>query len=261
MKSKATVMFFIVVFLATSIAYGGEWVTFKSVSKSASFELKGILTKPADQGPFPAIVMLHGSSSFKGQEKYLDIWAQRVAAWGYVSLLVDSFGPRGKSDISNNLLDVSPGERAQDAYDAKSYLNGLPFVKQNQIAIMGWSHGGWSIFRTADDLLHIENRGELFKAAIAFYPFCDFPLGSLNTPILILIGELDDWCPAQLCQSKMPSDKSKHEIILKVYSEAYHCFDWEGIDTTKLGHRILYNATATDDAIKQVEGFLDKYLK
>lgn len=261
MKFKAAFIFFIAVSLSTSIGYAGEWVDFKSVSKSASFVLKGILTKPTGQGQFPAIVLLHGASGIEGQGKYLDIWAQRLAGWGYVSLQVDSFGPRGESNIASDPSAISPSTRAQDAYDAKSYLNGLPFVKQNQIAIMGWSHGGWSLFRTADDLLQIENRGELFRSAIAFYPYCDYPLGSLNTPILILVGELDDWCPARMCQSEMPSDKSKHEIILKIYPEATHCFDWEGIDDTKLGHRLLYNATATDDAIMQVKGFLGKYLK
>lgn len=239
----------------------GEWVTFKSVSKSASFELKGILTKPTGQGPFPAIVMLHGASGIKGQGKYLDIWAQRLAGWGYVSLLVDSFGPRGESDIAGNPLAIPTKMRAQDAYDAKFYLNGLSFVKQNQIAIMGWSHGGWSIFSATSKYIHLENRGDLFRLAIAFYPYCDSSLGSLNTPILILAGELDDWCPAKLCQSKMPSGKSKHETILKIYPGATHCFDWEGIDDTKQGHRRLYNPTATDDAIKQVKSFLIKYLK
>ena len=239
----------------------GEWVAFKSLTKSTGFELKGILTKPTGQGPFPAIVMLHGASGINGQGKYLDIWAQRLADWGYVSLQVDSFGPRGESNIAANPSAISPRTRAQDAYDAKSYLNGLPYVKQNQIAIMGWSHGGWSLFRTADDLLHIENRGELFRLAIAFCPYCDVSLGSLNTPILILAGELDDWCPANMCQSNMPSSKSKHEIILKVYPGAYHGFDREGIDETKEGHRLLYNSTATNDAIKQVKGFLGKYLQ
>jgi dienelactone hydrolase len=108
--------------------------------------------------------------------------------------------------------------------------------------------------------MHIENRGELFRAAIAFYPYCDASLINLNTPILILTGELDDWCPAEMCKLKMPKGKSKHETILKIYPEATHCFDFEGIDDTKLGHRLLYNPTATDDAIKQVKGFLLKYL-
>ena len=60
MKFKAAFIFFIAVSLSTSIGYAGEWVDFKSVSKSASFVLKGILTKPTGQGQFPAIVLLHG---------------------------------------------------------------------------------------------------------------------------------------------------------------------------------------------------------
>lgn len=178
-----------------------------------------------------------------------------------MSLLVDSFSPRGETDIAGNVFVIPPQTRAQDAHDAKSYPNGLSFVKPNQIAIMGWSHGGWSILCAVNDLINIENRGEPFRLAIAFYPYCDAPLWNLNAPILILAGELDDWCPAKMCQQEMPSEKSKHEAILKIYPEATHCFDFEGIDTTKLGHRLLYNAVATDDAIMQVRNFLIKYIE
>lgn len=268
MKRKVSVIVFIILIITlinsnadTTHKLSGESVSFKSVSKSASFELEGVLTKPTGEGPYPAIVMLHGAGGIKGVEKRYDAWIKRFSDWGYVSLLVDSFGPRGVSSIAAKPSTIAPNTRAQDAYDAKFYLNGLSFVNQNQIAIMGWSHGGWSLFRAADDLLHIKNRGKLFRLAIAFYPYCDFSLEDLNTPTLILTGELDDWCPAKLCQSRMPTGKSKHEIVLKIYPEAHHCFDWEGVDEIKVGHRLLYNSTAAVDSIKQVKNFLHKYLK
>ena len=34
--------------------------------------------------------------------------------------------------------------RAHDAYDAKSFLSKLPYVDRNRIAVLGWSHGGWT---------------------------------------------------------------------------------------------------------------------
>jgi len=58
----------------------------------------------------------------------------------------------------------------------------------------------------------------------------------------------------------MPSGKTTHEIILKVYPQAYHGFDFE-VDTSKEGHRLLYNQAAANDAIEQVRNFLAKYLK
>ncbi len=261
MKSKIAFISFLIFYISTSIIYSGEWVAFKSLTKSTGFELKGILTKPTGQGPFPAVVMLHGAGGIESEGKSLDIWAQRIADWGYISLLVDSFTPRGESNITDNVSAISARTRAQDAYDAKSYLNGLPFVKKNQIAIMGWSHGGWSLLRAGDNLMHMEDRGEPFQLGVAFYPYCDISLKNLNTPILILAGELDDWCPVEMCQSGMPSEKGKHEVILKIYTEATHCFDYVGIDKTINGHRLLYNPSATNDAIKQVKKYLGKYLQ
>ena len=96
-----------------------------------------------------------------------------------------------------------------------------------------------------------------FTAAIAFYPYCLRPMNDSNAPLLILIGEKDDWCPAEACAKKMPVGQP--EVILQIYPGAYHDFDWEGIDTIVSGHRLLYDPAATDDAIIQIESFLSEH--
>ena len=46
-----------------------------------------------DPGPSPAVVLLH---SCNGDWRRLDErWGKRIASWGYVTLTVDRFGPRG----------------------------------------------------------------------------------------------------------------------------------------------------------------------
>jgi dienelactone hydrolase len=263
MKRKTAISFFLVFFVTASVAYAEEWVTFKGTSKTESaLTLKGILNKPEGEGPFPAVVMLHSCAGIEGMpRKHLDTWAQRLAGWGYVSLMVDSLGPRGESDICDRVYFFPPSVRAQDAHDSKSYLTELSFVDKNKIALMGWSHGGWATLMAIYEKLSIQNRGDPFRCAIAFYPYCNVELGNLNSPLLILIGELDDWCPAQMCFGWMPSGKTTHEVTLKIYPEAYHSFDFEGADEYKEGHRILYNPEAANDAIEQVKQFLAKYVK
>jgi len=258
MRRRSLALLIAILLVTVSNTDAGEWVTFKSYKKSADFMLKGLITKPEGSGPFPAIVMLHGGSGIDGIGKNTyEKWAQRFADWGYVSLMVDSFGPRGKSTIIHSPTEVDPNERAQDAHDAKTYLIGLPFVKKDQVSVIGWSHGGWSVLRAIDDDIHTVNRGDPFKCAIAFYPYCDVELGIFNSPLLVLIGELDDWCPAEMCQ--LPTVKPKNDVVLKVYPQAHHVFDYEGIDTTSVGHRLLYDPAAANDAIKQVKSFLNKY--
>lgn len=265
MKRKTMISFLAVFFLMASIACAGEWVTFKGNSKTqgANITLRGFLEKPQGKGPFPAVVMLHGCSGLEAMKKHYDAWAKRLVSWGYASLMVDSLGPRGESDICANdrISLIPPQVRAQDAHDAKTYLAGLPFVNRNQIALMGWSHGGWTTLYAIDDTTYIQNRGNPFRSAIAFYPYCNQSLRGLDTPLLILIGELDDWCPASMCQSRMPSGATDHEVKLKVYPQAYHGFDWKGIDIQREGHRILYNPEAAKDSIEQVKSFLAKYFK
>lgn len=263
---RKIIIAFVCMIFGFAAVTGAEKVTFGSNSKTENGKplmLTGELLKPDGDGPYPAVVMLHGCSGFEKFKKNYDIWAQRLTNWGYVSLLVDSFGPRGESNIcaSDRVALIPPHLRAQDAHDAKSYLTGLPFVNRNQISVMGWSHGGWTVLYTIDEGTYIQNRGDPFRLAIAFYPYCNFPLRGLNAPLLILSGEQDDWTPPQMCQFRMPSGKTAHEIILKVYPQAYHCFDFEGVDTQSEGHKLLYNPEAAKDAIEQVRRFFTKHFK
>jgi len=229
--------------------------TFLSV-RSEQITLSGKLSRPNGEGPFPAVVLLHGCSGSHSRE---DIWAGRLKRWGYVALQVDSLGPRGKSNICGKPHAVPPWMRAQDAYDAKSYLATLPFVDGNRIAVMGWSHGGNSTLETAKRGL-IEEKP--FSAAIAFYPYCGhYKWSYFNAPLLILVGEKDDWTPAYLCTSALPPEgTTTHELTLKIYPGAYHTFDMRVKPRVYLGHHLEYNRAAEADAIVRVKEFLAKYL-
>jgi len=238
-------------------------VTFKG---SDSVTLKGTLMKPEGKGPFPAVVLLHACDGTKGKKgaaaDLYNNWASRLRSWGYLTLLVDSFGPRGDSSICDNTpLQVRyVPKRAMDAHDAQSYLAGKRFVDPKRIAVMGWSHGAFSLIASVSEM-----PGKTvvpFQAAIAFYPYCYKTLADLNTPLLILIGALDDWSPARLCSSNMPKEgKEKNEVILKVYPGATHGFDRPRDRIVYLGHVMQYDRQAESDAIIQVKEFLEKHLK
>jgi dienelactone hydrolase len=243
-----------------------EIVTFKGVTKTKDGDLlmlTGKLAKPQGEGRFPAVVLLHGCSGSTPRE---EIWAERLKEWGYVTLAVDSLGPRGETSICGNPMRIMPDTRGKDAHAAKSYLAGLPFVDSNRIAVMGWSHGGWTTLFAVQNppYSEIKQRTDPFRAAIAFYPYCLAKLQRCAAPLLILIGESDDWCPAERCQKMekiwMPGD-THQKVSLKVYPGAHHGFDFEGIDTTVSGHRILYNEDAAADSIIQVKNFLGAHMK
>jgi dienelactone hydrolase len=261
------------IWLIGPAAIAAENVSFKGSTKIASGDfimLTGKLTKPQGDGPFPAVVMLHGCT---GINKPIDDWADKLASWGYVALEVDSLGPRGLGDICANVVQLPFHTRAHDAYDAKFYLSGLSFVDRNRIGLMGWSHGGCGTLASVSKSNYVAfaafvkknseppNGWVPFRAAVAFYPYCTGQLDDSNAPLLILSGELDTWCPAALCQKKMPAGKTANELSLKIYPGAYHGFDYVGVDVVKGKHRLAYNPAAFADSIIQVKEFFSKQME
>ncbi len=249
--------------LLTVILMGCATTTTVTFNGSESLTLKGALIKPKGDGPFPAVVLLHGCEGMggAGSDSY-NRWASRLKSWGYVTLQVDSFGPRGDTFICSNdeLMKKYVPKRAMDAHDAQSYLAGLKFVDPKRIAVIGWSHGALSTIASVSEMP--DKSVVPFQASIAFYPYCYKTLDDLNAPLLILIGGSDDWCPAELCSSKMPREgKAKHEVILKIYPGTYHNFDWPDMDVIFMGHVLQHNRQAESDAIIQVKEFLEKHLK
>ena len=111
-----------------------------------------------------------------------------------------------------------------------------------------------------DETFEIQNAGGLFKASVAIYPYCAAALDISNSPLLVLIGDQDRWCPADRCSTPLKR-KGRHEITIKVYKGADHGFDAEGMDKTIKGHRLLYDPVAAADAMEEVRSFLEKHLK
>ena len=264
MKSRCCAMLLLIAAIAAAFSGTafGETVVFRSSEIMVDTKppmLTGELVRPAGEGPFPAVVLLHPCS---GINRGLKEWADAFVNWGYAALIVDSFGPRGIKEVCTDAsLSLSySSKRAQDAYDARAYLASLSFIDSGRIAVIGWSHGAWTVL----EVLRREAKNP-FQAAIAFYPYCDL-IRNLNAPVLILIGNLDDWTPAALCRKSVAAQESGPEIALKVYPEAHHGFDIQGADIIRKGargisHRIKYDKEAAADARVQVKGFLEKYLK
>jgi len=231
-------------------ASAADLVTFKGDDQEA---VKGKLMKPEGKGPFPAVILLHGLDQM---DKHYDTWAERLASWGYVTLQMDGFGPRGKSCLSD-----PPSQRAKDICSAKTYLAGLTYVDSKRVGTIGWSRRGSCTLAALCARFSSGQKEYPLRAVVTFYPYCFRSLASLEFPLLILIGELDDFSPVATCMERMPQKKTLHEVILKVYPGAYHGFDAEGVKTEYMDHRIQYNPAAAADSIVQVKAFLAKHMK
>jgi dienelactone hydrolase len=225
--------------------------------------LQGYLRQPNGAALLPAVVMLHGCGG--GAERLDQDWGARIASWGYVTLTIDSFGPRG---LKNTCDSVAPLDLGFDAYRGLNHLVRQPFVDPKRVALVGFSQGGWftlwSVERGAIEQMS-ENK---FRAAAAFYPPCNGSKGVMTIPTLILIGESDDWTPAEACRKMVDGrddwgiSRQKGEgavVRLVVYPGAYHGFDRPAFKTPVqyLGHHLEFNQTATDQSIVALREFLD----
>ena len=96
------------------------------------------LAKPEGEGPFPAIVLLHGCSgtqwntSHRTARRGLNGHARLLNDYGYVTLVVDGCQTGGKHEQ----VQVS------DANAAFDYLAALPFVDADRIGSVGLALGG-----------------------------------------------------------------------------------------------------------------------
>ena len=119
--------------------------------------------------------------------------------------------------------------------------------------------GGHSALYAVDRDLAAQYFEERFRAAIAYYPGCGIPGAAMTAPTLVLIGEADDWTPADRCREMVAHSRPDGATIaLSVYPGAYHAFDVAELKpgVRFLGHWLEYNEPAAKDAEQKLRAFL-----
>ncbi len=236
--------------------------------------IRGYLAKPEGNGPFPAVVHLHGCGglgpAFKADPAN-DRWVSQLVEWGYVVLVVDSFSTRGVREActpaSFFAFSKSPVlTRELDAFGALGFLSRLAYVVGSRVAMLGFSMGGWTTLGAASARsfdLFVNPDGLKFKAAVAFYPVCSVIDGIMDIPTLLLIGASDDWTPAKDCERMMERRAGAGAPVdLVIYPDAYHGFDAPILQPGLMifGHWLAYNAEADKKARAATREFLARQL-
>ncbi len=250
-------------------------VSFPNNDPDGPILIQARLFKPEGAGPFPAIIALHGCGGAERKGELSDLhkmWNEKFLAAGYVVLIPDSFGSRGLgSQCKVKERKVRPGrERARDTIAARNFLRSQAYVNPEAINMIGWSNGGSTVLWTGG-----RNTPPGMASAIALYPGCTSVLKtakenkwSVKEPLLILIGDADNWTAAQPCRDLVAFSAAKgQKIDLVTYPGAFHSFDWPNMPIREM-NGVAYSADGTgkvtlgtnpearDDAVRQVIKFL-----
>jgi dipeptidyl aminopeptidase/acylaminoacyl peptidase len=124
----------------------------KVIEEKLTFEtadgliLTALMARPAGEGPFPAVMINHGSS---GPTKEWQIWTSKLAEKGYVTLALIFRGFKGSEGT-----ETYGKKEVEDILLVLDYVKSLPFVDKKRIGMFGNSKGGFNALlastRTSD---------------------------------------------------------------------------------------------------------------
>ena len=135
-----------------------------------------ILPKDFDPSKKYPVVMLQYSGPTS--QRVLNNWRKRfgyaLADAGYLVVNVDGRGTGARGRAWRNATYMQLGvKEAEDQISAAQYLQSLPYVDGDRIAICGWSYGG---YQTLMCLSKQNHQSPLFKCGIAIAPVTNWRL-------------------------------------------------------------------------------------
>jgi dienelactone hydrolase len=227
------------------------------VSDPAIKAIAGALVKPAGSGPFPAVVYVSGCGGIdnpadRSQQKLV---IDHFLAKGIATLVLDPFTPRNEPEgVCANLDEKRAGQYfnrgGNDVLAALNVLKAMPDIDAKHIFLQGYSFGAIS------SLVAIERKNSANRpnvaGLIAYYPYC-YDGVDPSVPVLVMIGEKDDWTPAAKCQAVM----GRTDFNVVVYPGDTHAFTMNfGKAIDYLGHHMEYDEKSTRDAEQRADAFI-----
>ena len=181
-----------------------------------------ILYKPAGDGPFPALVVIH---EWWGLNDWVKQQADRFAQLGYVALAIDLY--RGQvattPDEAHEIMRGVPEDRAQrDLLAAVKYLSSLNTVNAKRIGTIGWCMGGGYALdlAVADPKLRVAviNYGHLASD--------DATLKKIHASILGIFGGQDRGIPpADVKKFQKQMQGLNKKVDIHIFPDAGHAFE------------------------------------
>lgn len=214
----------------------------------------GHLFLPAEPaaGKVAAVILVHGSGGI--YDAMLDYWPKRFNAAGLAVLSLDTFGPRGVKSTAEDQSQVPFAADTADAFVALRMLATHPRIDPKRIAVMGFSRGGITAWRSAINRIIVSQKlpGDLrFAAHVPVYAggcvgiFRVTPKAGVFSPapMLWVHGDADDYTPIGPCREYSEKiGQTGTPVTFVTIPGAQHKFDAD--DTRKI---LLRGAQRTVD--------------
>jgi dienelactone hydrolase len=241
--------------------------------------LTGYLARPAAL-PAPAVLVLPTCDGLRTLERTA---ADDLAAHGFVALALDTNTPQGSA---NTCAFVVKAVTAADSYaiSTLTWLAAQPYVKSDQLGLLGFSQGGivaldlddpWTecgpttyapgqrqtAVQRCPPMRRPLPRG--VRAVVAYYPGCSQRLPAVYAPLQIFDGDADDWIAFAPCQALTQSATAAGKSVqITTYPGATHFFNEPAnAPRTYLGHTLRYDPAAAADAEAKTMAFFAQQLR
>ncbi len=227
--------------------------------------------KPAGDGPFPAVVLMHTNGGIG--HAHMRRTARVLIEQGYVVLLTDSFEARGAKAGS-----VMPAQGVKDAYAALAYLHAQPYVNKARIFQAGYSWGAYvSAMVASPQGAAVFKSAQRFRASVSNYGSClhqDAPGSAAlellsedsDRPVLMLMAERDIEAPPQHCFPRLEKMKTTgRPVQWHVYPGVTHAWDKREQSGYTYRHAsgetmtYTYDEAATADALRRMLAFFAEH--
>ena len=229
--------------------------------------------KPLKDEPSPYVIIIPTSGGItKAAAVSFERYKNKLLDKGFGVIILDQFYNTGieKGTISRGPL------ASMGALSIIEYIkNNHPNLTNNKFGVMGGSRGGMTVLSLASPLARenfiYKNVKQWFDAGVAFYPSCGKQ--ELTMPVVVFIGELDEWVSATNCKMWKKRDEeqiSSGLLQIFIYKNAHHAFNRELIkklyrpskdDHDLSGRAVQYNKKADKHSQKKMIKFFVKHLK
>lgn len=196
--------------------------------KNLPITLKPLLIKPQSKPPWSAIVLPSNCSGL--DDRMWRFWVPELIKNNIAVVLVDSFNPRGFSSVCENAFRSFIPEKVNDVNVVLDVMRNDQRFQPNKIAIGGHSQGAISTLLSAyegSQTTFKRTHSQGYNLFVAAAPECriTFIEPKLLAPLLIIVGELDDYTEPEPCFKEVKRlEAANQKVDIKVVKGVYHSF-------------------------------------